>query len=72
MLVNEDAPPHFHAVYGAHEVSVTIEDGAVTGHFPPRARRMVLEWRSQHERELMANWDLLRAGQSCRAIAPLE
>jgi hypothetical protein len=72
MLVNDHSPPHFHAVYGEYEVSVTITDGVATGHFPPRARRMVLEWRSQHERELMANWDLLRAGQSCRAIAPLE
>jgi hypothetical protein len=72
MLVNEDAPPHFHAVYGENVVSVAIKEGVVTGHFPPHARRMVLEWRSQHERELMANWDLLRAGQPSRAIAPLE
>ena len=72
MLVNDHFPPHFHAVYGEHEVSVTIKDGVVTGHFPPHARRMVLEWRTQHERELMANWDLLRAGEPSRAIAPLE
>ena len=72
MLVNDHSPPHFHAVYGEHEISVTIMDGVVTGHFPPHARRMVLEWRAQHEGELMANWDLLRTGQSTRAIAPLE
>jgi hypothetical protein len=72
MLVNEHAPPHFHAIYGEHEISVTIQGGAVTGHFPPRARRLVLEWREQHERELMANWDLLRAGQPARPITPLE
>ena len=72
MLVNDHATPHFHAIYGEHEVSVTIKGGAVSGHLPPHARRMVLEWRSQHERELMANWDLLRGGQSPREIAPLE
>lgn len=72
MLVNDHSPAHFHAVYGEHEASVTIQDGVMTGHLPPRARRMVLEWRSQHERELMTNWDLLRSGQLPRAIEPLE
>lgn len=72
MLVNEHAPPYFHAIYGEDEILVTIRDGAVTGHFPARARRLVLEWREQHEQELMANWELLRAGQPARPIAPLD
>ena len=72
MLLSEHSPPHFHAVYGEYEVSVDIEDGAINGGFPPEARRLVLEWRSRHQRELMTNWDLLRAGRSPRAIQPLE
>ncbi|WP_410959734.1 DUF4160 domain-containing protein, partial [Salmonella sp. SAL4356] len=72
MLANEDAPPHSHAIYGEHEISVTIRDGDVTEHFPTRARHFVLEWRAQHERELMANWELLRAGKPALPIAPLE
>jgi Domain of unknown function (DUF4160)/Protein of unknown function (DUF2442) len=72
MLANEHAPPHFHAVYGSDEISVLIRDGIVTGHFPSRARRLVLEWREQHERELMSNWERLRAGQAPRTIPPLE
>lgn len=72
MLLNEHAPPHFHAVYGEYEVSVGIRDGAVAGRFPSRARRLVLEWREQHERELITNWELLRSGQPARPIAPLE
>lgn len=72
MLLNDHAPPHFHAVYGEHEISVTILEGTVTGHFPPRARRLVSEWRAQHQRELIANWELLRRGQPPIAIAPLE
>ena len=72
MLVNEHVPPHFHATYGEHEVSVAIQDGGITGYFPPNARRLVLKWRGLHERELMTNWELLRAGQPARPIAPLE
>jgi hypothetical protein len=72
MLANEHAPPHFHAVYGEHDISVTIRDGVATGDFPGRARRLVLEWRRQHEQELMANWELLRTGQAPQPIAPLD
>ena len=72
MLVNDHAPPHFHAIYGEFEVAVGIRDGRVEGDFPPRARRLVLEWRERHERELMANWELLRAGHLARPIAPLD
>ncbi|HEY6826288.1 MAG TPA: DUF4160 domain-containing protein [Gemmatimonadaceae bacterium] len=72
MLANDHAPPHFHAEYGEHDVAVTIKDAIIEGHFPHRARRMVLEWRAQHESELMTNWDLLRSGQSPRMIAPLD
>lgn len=72
MLPNEHVPPHFHAIYGEHEISVAIRDGAVTGQFPARAKRLVLEWRERHEPELLANWELLRAGKSPRPIAPLE
>jgi hypothetical protein len=43
MLANEHAPSHFRATYGAYEISVTIGDGVVTGRFPARALRLVLE-----------------------------
>jgi hypothetical protein len=72
MLVNDHGPPHFHAIYDEYEVAVRIRDGWVSGEFPPRARRLVLEWRGKHKQELMANWDLLRAGQPARPIEPLE
>jgi hypothetical protein len=71
MLANDHAPPHFHAYYGDYEVSVTVRDGVVTGRFPARALRMVLEWRDLHQDELLENWDLLRAGELPREIAPL-
>jgi hypothetical protein len=33
MFFNEHGPPHFHAVYGEHKITVEIESGHVTGHF---------------------------------------
>jgi hypothetical protein len=72
MLANEHAPPHFHAVYGEYEVAVTIEEGIVTGRFPGRPLRLVLEWRDLHQAELAANWERLRAGQPPHPIPPLS
>lgn len=71
MLANEHAPPHFHAQYGDYEISVTIRDAVVSGRFPGRALRLVLEWRDAHEAELLENWDRLQAGQAPRPIPPL-
>ena len=72
MLANEHAPPHFHAVYGEYEVTVTIDEGIVTGRFPGRALRLVLEWRELHQAELAANWERLSAGQPPQPISPLS
>ena len=72
MLANEHAPPHFHAVYGEYEVTVTIDEGVVTGRFPGRPLRLVLEWRDLHQAELAANWDRLRAGHAPHPIPPLS
>jgi hypothetical protein len=72
MLANGHAPPHFHAYYGEYEVTITIRDGVVTGTFPGRALRLVLEWRDLHQSELMANWDRLVAGQAPQPIVPLS
>lgn len=34
MLYRDHDPPHFHATYGEHEITVGIRDGVVTGRFP--------------------------------------
>jgi hypothetical protein len=41
------------------------------GQFPPRAFGLVVEWASQHERELLANWDLAKNNQPIKKIRPL-
>jgi hypothetical protein len=51
MFYNEHGVPHFHAVYGDHEISVEVESGRVHGQFPARAQRLVLEWAALHRGE---------------------
>jgi hypothetical protein len=72
MYYADHAPPHFHAEYGDYEISVEIETGIVTGRFPPRALRAVLEWRTAHTVELLEDWSLASCRLSLKRIAPLE
>jgi hypothetical protein len=69
----DHGPPHFHARYGEYEVRVEIDTGRLlSGSMPLRARRLVMEWRSLHEAELVADWKAARLGEPLRPIAPLE
>ena len=72
MFYRDHAPPHFHAEYGEHEITVDIESGDVNGRFPRRALAAVLEWNELHRDELMADWQLAREEQALNRIAPLE
>jgi hypothetical protein len=72
IFYSEHGVPHFHAVYGEHEISVEIETRTVRGEFPPRALRLVLEWADLHKLELISNWELARRGRPLRRIEPLE
>ena len=72
MFYREHGVPHFHAVYGEHEISVEVETRRIHGHFPPRALKLVLEWTELHTSELLENWRLAKQGQALRRIAPLE
>lgn len=65
-------PPHFHARYGEHKVSVEI--GTLTilkGRLPRRAMALVLEWAQLHREELMEAWDRCVHQQPPRKIRPL-
>ena len=64
--------PHFHARYGAFEITVEIQTGIVRGEFPKRALRAVLDWLDQHQIELMENWQAVQQRRPLKAIAPLE
>jgi hypothetical protein len=72
MFYRDHGPPHFHATYGGYDIVVSISDGVVTGQFPRRALRLVLEWYELHKTELVENWELARQRKPLKRIAPLE
>jgi hypothetical protein len=72
MYYRDHAPPHFHAFYGEHEVTIGIEIGDVAGNFPKRALAHVQEWRELHKEELSETWTLARASKPLPRIEPLE
>jgi hypothetical protein len=72
MYYRDHAPPHFHALYGEHEMTVNIATGEVNGDFPKRALAHVLEWHILHREELSDIWTLARASKPLPRIDPLE
>lgn len=72
MYHRDHGPPHFHAYYGEFEVTVEIGNGVVTGHFPRRAQRLLIEWYDLHKEELRADWSLARQNSPLQPIPPLE
>jgi Domain of unknown function (DUF4160) len=53
MYWRDHGPPHVHAEYGNHEAQFVIADGQFfAGSLPPRALRLVREWRRLHVEEL--------------------
>jgi hypothetical protein len=59
-------------VYGSYDITVGILNGVVTGSFPKRALRLVLEWSELHQAELLENWNLAQQRLPLKPIAPLE
>lgn len=72
ILYREHNPPHFHASYGSYDISVGILDGVVSGKFPKRALRHVLEWHDLHQDELLEDWNLAQQRHPLKPIPPLE
>lgn len=73
MFYNEHNPPHFHARYGEYKVEIEIRTLSVlAGKFPPRALGLLIEWATQHQEELMSDWQLARQNAELHRIAPLE
>ena len=70
---NDHNPPHFHATYGEFEVLIKIQDLSIyTGSLPSRVLGFVIEWASQHQKELMENWELSQKGLPPKKIEPLQ
>jgi hypothetical protein len=73
MYYNDHSPAHFHARYGSEQASIRIDNGEVVeGALGPRALRLVEEWRTLHQSELLDDWARARARQPLMRIEPLE
>ena len=73
MFFNDHNPPHFHALYGEHEILIDINTFAVfAGHLPPRALGLVVEWTTLHQDELLNNWERAQVQESLSKIEPLR
>jgi hypothetical protein len=72
MFYDDHNPPHFHARYGKDRVAIEISTLRVLeGYIPPRALGLVMEWASQHQKELLNDWDLAKRNQPPKKVEPL-
>jgi hypothetical protein len=72
MNFKDHAPPHFHAWYGDYKITITIDEGIVTGKMPQRALKMVFEWLEIHREELLLEWKKAQKGENLAQITPLK
>lgn len=73
MFYTEHNPPHFHARYGREKVAIDIRTLQVLeGRISPRALGLVVEWASQHQDELLQDWELARNERPPKKIGPLR
>ena len=73
MFYDEHNPPHFHARYGSDKAAIEITSLRVLeGRLPSRALGLVIEWASQHQEELMMNWEAARNDRPPKKIPPLH
>lgn len=64
----EHNPPHFHAVYGDFVGEFNIQTlEMIEGDLPLKAQKLVKEWATIHQKELMDIWTT----QEFREIEPL-
>jgi hypothetical protein len=73
MYHKEHTPPHFHAKYGGHRASFSIQElKIIEGGLPRRAVSLVLEWAFQRRDDLMVNWERAQRMEALDHIEPLE
>ena len=72
MYWNDHNPPHLHAKYGAFEGMFSFDGEKMSGNFPPRASKLVVEWINLHKAKLLENWRRAHIGEALEMIEPLE
>lgn len=72
MFFNDHVPPHFRAEYAEFKATVDMRNLQILeGQLPRRALDLVLDWTELHRKKLLTDWDLCRAKEFPRPIAPL-
>jgi len=73
MYYNDHLPPHFHVRYNQQKALVSINTlEIIAGKLTSRVTKLVTEWASLHQTELMQNWELAQTNQPLNKIIPLE
>lgn len=58
MYFNDHMPPHFHAIYGECVGMFDINSfEMIEGDLPTRAKRLVCEWASLNQTQLLSMWE---------------
>nr|VFJ97235.1 MAG: protein of unknown function (DUF4160) [Candidatus Kentron sp. LFY] len=69
----EHPPPHFHVYYVEYKATVDIRTcEIIEGNLPGKQTKLVLAWAELHQKELMANWNLVIKGEEPFRIQPLQ
>ncbi len=72
MYFNEHNPPHFHAEYNEYKAAIDINSlGIIEGRLPGKVLSLVIEWASEHQQELLDNWNDLKITGNFHKIKPL-
>ena len=77
MYAEPDSPhklPHIHVVVGGEKAALSIPDGevlAISESFPPKKLRAIQTWIDMRTEDLMADWELAKAGKKPMWIQPL-
>ncbi|MEI6745272.1 MAG: DUF4160 domain-containing protein [Methylococcaceae bacterium] len=57
LFFGDHPPPHFHVVYGEYNALFNIETlEMIEGDLPNRANKMVVEWATRYQTELLEMW----------------
>ena len=72
MFFKDHNPPHFHAKYEGQVAIFEIKTRRmIAGDLPPRAKKLVRQWSSLHEKELLTNWQKAQKNGTLKPIEPL-
>ncbi|MBT4937346.1 DUF4160 domain-containing protein [Candidatus Peregrinibacteria bacterium] len=73
MYFHDHSPPHIHAKYEGEICIVNIQTIEISsGNIAKNAKRMILEWVTIHQNELLENWKHAQSDEKILLIEPLK